>query len=85
MARAQAQAKYAQAQARQMAGQKFTGLASGSKLSRFGVWLGKSIAYSIALSLALSALVFGIGAAVAGHSWPGPPNGFNQFSTVAEI
>lgn len=85
MARAQAQAKYAQAQARQMAGQKFTGLASGSKLSRFGVWLGKSIAYSIALSLALSALVFGIGAAVAGHSWHGRPNGFTHFSTVAEI
>ena len=85
MARAQAQAKYAQAQALQMAVRKFTGLASGSKLGRFGVWLGKSIAYSIALSLALSALVFGIGAAVAGHSWHGRPNGFTHFSTVAEI
>ena len=85
MARAQAQAKYAQAQARQMAGQKFTGLASGSKLSRFGVWLGKSIVYSVALSLALSALVFGIGAAVAGSSWHERPQGFSQLSTVAEI
>lgn len=86
-ARAQAQPKMAraQAQARQMAGRKFTGLASGSKLGRFDVWLGKSIAYSIALSLALSALVFGIGAAVAGHSWHGRPNGFTHFSTVAEI
>ena len=85
MARAQAQAKYAQAQARQMAGQKFTGFASGSKLSRFGVWLGKSIVYSVALSLALSALVFGIGAAVAGSSWHERPQGFSQLSTVAEI
>lgn len=86
-ARAQAQPKMAraQAQARQMAVRKFTGLASGSKLGHFGVWLGKSIAYSIALSLALSALFFGIGAAVAGHSWHGRPNGFTHFSTVAEI
>ena len=82
---AQAQAKFAQAKARQMAGQKFQGLASGSKFTRFLAWLGKSIAYSVALSLALSALVFGIGAAVAGSSWHERPQGFSQLSTVAEI
>ena len=78
-------AQAAQARARHFTGQKFQGVPSGSKLKRFGVWLGKSIAYSVALSLALSALIFGIGAAVAGHSWHDRPQGFAKLSTVAEI
>ncbi len=52
-----------------------------SRLTRWGRWLGQSILYSVALT----ALVCGIGAAVAGGSWESRPQGFTELSTVAEI
>ncbi len=79
--------RMAQASARRMArtarvhGAALRSMSCRSRLTRWGRWLGQSILYSVALT----ALVCGIGAAVAGGSWESRPQGFTELSTVAEI